>query len=141
MKVLKAGAKMKRILIAEDSPDQRQFLAESLIDEGYLVDTAVNGEVASKKLENNYYDLAVMDVRMPRKSGLAVLEELRKRKPAMPVILVSAFASNDDIERFKASGASAAMSKPFGFTELLKLIASFIKPGEECDRVIPTSGE
>ena len=102
---------MTRILIAEDSPDQRHFLAESLIDEGYLVDTAATGEIASKKLENNYYDLAVLDVRMPRKNGLTVLKELRQRKPFMPVIMVSAFATIDDTKRFIANGASAALSK------------------------------
>ena len=119
---------MKRILIAEDSPDQRQFLAESLIDEGYLVDTAATGDAATKKLESNYYDLAVLDVRMPRKSGLVVLKELRQQKPAMPVIMVSAFASCDEIKQFIAGGATAAMAKPFGLGEMLSLIASLMKP-------------
>lgn len=117
---------MKRILIAEDSPDQRQFLAEALTDEGYVVDTAANGELASKQLEDNSYDLAVIDVRMPRKGGLTVLKELREHKKDMPVIIVSAFATSSDIQQFIASGASAALSKPFSLCDMIKLIATFM---------------
>jgi DNA-binding response OmpR family regulator len=119
---------MKRILVAEDSAEQRQFLTESLIDEGYLVDAATTGEAASKKLERNYYDAVVLDVRMPKKDGLTVLKEVRQRKPAMPVIMMSALASPDDMSRLVASGASAALSKPFDFGELLAMLANFVKP-------------
>jgi two-component system response regulator AtoC len=122
---------MTRILVAEDSPDQCEFLSESLMDAGYHVDIAATGMAASKKLESNHYDMAVLDVRMPIKDGLTVLKEVRQHKPLLPVIIMTAFATSDDARRFVAHGASASLSKPFGIDELLELVAGYCKELEE----------
>jgi len=118
---------MANILIAEDDPDQRELLAEMLIDEGYIVDAVDNGRDARELLEAFHYDVGILDIRMPQLDGLTALKQLREHGSTIPIILLSDFASKEDVNGYIATGASAALSKPFDLDELLKLIANIIK--------------
>jgi len=111
-------------LIAEDDPDQSDMLRETLQDEGYRVDAAFSGDVAYQKLLNHSYDLVILDIRMPGLNGGTVLKALRlkKDKTQLPVIVVSAFATESDMQRYRADGANACLSKPYEIDELLALI-------------------
>ena len=119
------------ILLAEDDPDQSDMLRDALQDEGYEVDTAFSGDVAYSKLLNHKYDLNILDIRMPGLNGGTVLKALRlkKNKFEAPVVIVSAFATEGDMARYRADGANAAMSKPYEMNELLQVIASLIPAG------------
>ena len=116
------------ILLAEDEPDQSDMLRDALQDEGYDVQIASSGDVAYSKLSEQNYDLVIMDIRMPGLNGGTVLKALRlkRNKAEAPVIIVSAFASEADMRRYRADGASAAISKPFEMSELLQLVAELI---------------
>jgi CheY-like chemotaxis protein len=118
---------MSQILIAEDDFDQRDMLAALLGEEGYSVRAVDNGSDASQELKETPYDLAILDVRMPGKDGLTVLKEVQQENPAIPVIMMSAFASEADHKRFAANGATASLSKPYSVDALLRLVAGITK--------------
>ena len=114
------------VLLAEDDPDQSEMLCDILQDEGYAVDAAYSGDTAFHKLTNNRYDLIVLDIRMPGMDGSTVLRQFRKHETNghIPVIVVSAFATEADIQRYKAYGADASFSKPYDIDELLAAVES-----------------
>jgi len=72
---------MKKILIVEDDQFLREFYQELLTEEGYLIDVAADGEVALSKLQGNEYDLALLDIMLPKKDGVQILRDL-KQAPA-----------------------------------------------------------
>jgi len=115
-------------LIAEDDPDQSDMLRDTLQDEGFTVDTAFSGDVAYQKLLNHKYDLVILDIRMPGLNGGTVLKALRlkKSKAELPVIILSAFATETDMRRYRADGANAALAKPYEINELLSVIACLV---------------
>lgn len=67
----------KKILIVEDDQFLREFYQELLQAEGYIVDTAAEGETALNKLQNNEYDLALLDIMLPKKDGVQILKDLK----------------------------------------------------------------
>lgn len=113
---------MNRILIAEDEPRIASFLEKGLSAKGYTTTIATNGnEVLSLALENNF-DLLVLDLGLPKKDGLTILEELRGQGVTFPIIILTA---RDDIQDKVAGlegGADDYMTKPFRFEELLARI-------------------
>ncbi|MGF1590679.1 MAG: response regulator transcription factor [Pleurocapsa sp.] len=113
---------MNRILIAEDEPRIASFLAKGLRAKGYTITIASNGlEAVSMSLDNNF-DLLLLDLGLPKKDGLAVLEELRGQGISIPIIILTA---RDDLQDKLAGlegGADDYMTKPFRFEELLARI-------------------
>jgi two-component system, OmpR family, response regulator QseB len=113
---------MNRILIAEDEPRIASFLAKGLQAKGYTITIATNGiEVVSMAL-NAPFDLLLLDLGLPKKDGLTVLEELRGQGIALPIIILTA---RDDLQDKLAGlegGADDYMTKPFRFEELLARI-------------------
>ena len=109
------------VLLAEDDPDQSEMLSDILQHEGYAVDAAYSGDVAYRKLLHNSYDLIIFDIRMPGMDGGMVLRQYRKQETQsrVPIVVVSAFATDADIQRYKAYGADASFSKPYEIDELL----------------------
>lgn len=122
-----------RVLLAEDDPDQSEMLCETLEDEGYTVDTAFSGDAAFGKLLHNQYDLIILDIRMPGIDGGTVLRQFRKVEIGLhvPVIVVSAFATEADVKRYKELGANASFSKPYEMDTLLAAVASFVPPAKK----------
>lgn len=87
------SSKHKRILIVDDDPGQRGLLAESLIAQGYDVQTASDGVEALETVENFTPDAVLTDLMMPRMDGFELLKQLRERAPAVPAIMLTAFGS------------------------------------------------
>jgi DNA-binding response OmpR family regulator len=108
-----------RILIVEDEPRILAFLARGLQAEGFTVDGAGDGVEALERALAEDYDLVVLDLLLPRLDGLTVLEELQRRRPALPIVVVSARSDGPTKLRGFALGASDYVSKPFSFDELL----------------------
>lgn len=83
----------KKILVIEDDQYLREFYEELLQTEGYEVDTAADGEIASAKLQNNEYDLALLDIMLPKKDGAQILRDL-KENPAKSSNIIIVVLSN-----------------------------------------------
>ena len=110
------------ILLAEDDPDQSDMLRESLEEEGYAVETAFSGNVALRRLGDRRYAAAIMDVRMPGIHGSTILSVFKALDLKTPVIMVSAFITPEDMEKYKRDGAAASFSKPLDVPRLMRFL-------------------
>ena len=101
-------ASEKKILVVDDEPDVRNFLATCIQDVGFMVDSAVDGQDALEKIEKEMPDLMTLDMVMPRKSGIELIRTLRKNDKwsKLPIIVITAHARNEfaseDIKSFNA---------------------------------------
>lgn len=107
-----------RILIAEDDPVLADGLARSLRAAGYAVDAVSDGEQADAALTAQGFDLVILDLGLPRLSGLEVLRRLRARNATAPVLILTAADSVEQRVRGLDLGADDYMAKPFALSEL-----------------------
>lgn len=98
-------SKIKKILIAEDELPISRALANKLTKEGYEVVVTVNGEEAIKALEEQKFDLAIIDLIMPIKDGWAVLEYVKKSKIKTPIVVASNLGQSEDEKSVRELGA------------------------------------
>jgi two-component system alkaline phosphatase synthesis response regulator PhoP len=123
-------ASEKRILVVDDEPDVRNFLAACLEDAGFNVETAFDGVDALEKVEAFSPDLMTLDMVMPRMPGIKVIRELRKQKKwaKLPIIIITAHArddmGSDQIKEFMALTANVRprviLDKPISTVNLIK---------------------
>lgn len=129
-----------RLLVIEDEPDLLRGLVRALRDEGYAVDTAVDGEDGLFKAESVSYDAIVLDVMLPRLDGWEVLRRLRARKKT-PVLLLTARDRSADRVRGLDTGADDYLVKPFDLPELLARLRALIRrSASEARSVIEIGG-
>ena len=121
---------MTRILVADDDPAIQKVLFQTFRLEGYEVATASDGEEALTELEGELPDVVVLDVMMPKLDGFDVLKRIRAdpRTKALPVILLTARSSQDDIWQGWQSGVDYYMTKPFDVEDLLKFLEHVLTP-------------
>ena len=108
-----------RILVAEDERDLNEILCKKLRSEDYCVDGCFDGEEALDYLASVDYDAVVLDIMMPKRSGLEVVEQLRRQGNQTPVLFLTARDSIDDRVTGLDAGADDYLVKPFAFDELL----------------------
>ena len=108
-----------RILVAEDQPELRRMLVKNLTAAGYTVDGVPDGEEALAYLDAADYDVAVLDIMMPKVDGLTVLRTLRGRDGQLPVLLLTARDAVADRVDGLDAGADDYLIKPFALDELL----------------------
>ena len=111
-----------RLLFAEDEPDLNRIVSKKLTEEGHSVDSCLDGEEALYFLENADYDGAVLDIMMPRMSGLEVLKKIRAKGISVPVLFLTARDSVRDRVEGLDAGADDYLIKPFSFEELMARI-------------------
>lgn len=131
-----AHASEKTILVVDDEPDVRNFLAACIEDAGFNVETAVDGIDALEKIEANPPDLMTIDLVMPRLSGIQLMRKLRKNDKwaNIPVIVITAHAHDelgmDDIEKFTAFAMHHrpryTMDKPVTPARLVKSVREIL---------------
>jgi acetyl-CoA synthetase len=122
----------KKILIADDESIVRESLTDWLTDKGYQVVTAENGEDTFRLLmEDDSFGAVVLDVRMPGKDGITVLEEARQKYPDLKYIIISGYPSVDIMTRGIRLGATGFLVKPFQPEELEKLIRHALNGAED----------
>jgi CheY-like chemotaxis protein len=111
---------MKRILIVEDKATSRELLRTVLEQQGYVVDEAIDGEEALRKIREQTPDLVLMDLQMPTRDGYEVVREVRKdsRLQAIPIVAVTASAMQGDREKALAAGFTAYITKPVSLVQL-----------------------
>ena len=108
-----------RILVAEDERDLNEILCKKLRSEDYCVDGCFDGEEALDYLASVEYDAVILDIMMPKRSGLQVVEQLRRQGNHTPVLFLTARDSIDDRVTGLDAGADDYLVKPFAFDELL----------------------
>ncbi len=116
-----------RILLIEDDPKIADFVLKGLKSAGFAVDHAVDGDAGLDLALSEPYDAAVVDIMLPKRDGLSVIEEMRRRKVETPVIVLSAKGEVEDRVRGLETGADDYLSKPFAFTELLARIYALLR--------------
>jgi heavy metal response regulator len=116
-----------RILIIEDEKKVARFIKRGLEQEGYAVDAAYDGLEGQHFAETHDYDTIILDIMLPKKSGLDVLKELKERDIKAPVLLLTARDSVDDRVKGLNLGADDYLSKPFAFEELLARLRALMR--------------
>ncbi|MBU6402725.1 MAG: response regulator transcription factor [Verrucomicrobia bacterium] len=116
-----------RILVVEDDKKIASFVIKGLKQNGFAVDDAIEGEDGLHLALNTPYDAAVIDIMLPKLDGLSLVQELRRRRVHLPVIILSAKASVDDRIRGLQSGGDDYLVKPFAFSELLARVQALIR--------------
>ncbi|MDD4690507.1 MAG: response regulator transcription factor [Eubacteriales bacterium] len=111
-----------RLLIAEDERNLNRILTKRLTAEGYTVDSCFDGQEALEYLDVGEFDAVILDIMMPKISGLEVLRTIRKRGDKTPVIILTAKDSISDRVEGLDAGAEDYLVKPFAFEELLARI-------------------
>jgi len=116
-----------KILIVEDDPKIASFVVQGFRQAGYTTDHASDGEEGLEFLTTLSYDAAVVDIMLPAKDGLTMIEEMRSRKITTPVIILSAKRAVDDRVRGLEGGGDDYLTKPFAFSELLARVQALIR--------------
>ncbi len=127
-----------RILVAEDDRKVASFIEKGLREEGYSVDVVHDGDAGAMKALVYEYDLLLLDVMMPGKSGLEILREVRAKESTVPVLLLTARDGPGDAVQGLDAGADDYLTKPFSFDELLARLRALLRRGgaERPDRLI-----
>lgn len=118
---------MFNILVVEDEKDIRYMMSEYLMNYGFHVYEAENGEEALALLEKQYIDLLVTDIMMPSMNGYSLIQELRNAGNDLPILMITAKEAIEDKERAFSSGADDYMVKPIILKEMLLRVNSLLK--------------
>jgi len=116
-----------RVLVVEDDPKIAGFLTQGLESEGYSVERAADGEAALEHIQAHRFDLVLLDLMLPKLSGLEVLRSLRELDTSTRVIAVTARSSVEDRVEGLDLGADDYLVKPFSFVELMARIRSLFR--------------
>lgn len=115
------------ILIAEDDQSIREGLTDLLISEGYAVSSVENGSDTLAALEKSAFDLLILDIMMPHKSGFEVCRLLRQKKNHIPILFLTAKSEEVDKVLGLELGADDYMTKPFGMRECLARVRALLR--------------
>jgi two-component system, OmpR family, response regulator len=116
-----------RALLVEDDATIAEFVARGLREAGFAVDRASDGEEGLTAALKQPYDVAIVDVMLPKRDGLSLIEELRRRGIATPVLILSARREIDDRVRGLQTGGDDYLTKPFAFAELLARVQALVR--------------
>jgi len=116
-----------RILLIEDDRKIALFIEKGLMADGFAVDIAFNGEDGLHLALTEPYDTAIIDIMLPQKDGLSIIQAMRKALIETPVIILSAKDKIDDRVKGLQSGGDDYLTKPFAFTELLARVQALIR--------------
>ena len=116
---------MPRLLIVDDEENVRNALKRWFELGGFEVDLAEDGGVAIERVNERHYDAITMDLQMPRMSGTQAIEEIKRIRPDIPVVILTGFHSHPG--KVTDSGASKVMTKPVSLRDLEGAIRSLIE--------------
>lgn len=126
---LATDANSMRILVVEDEQKVADFIRRGLEQERFAVDVSYDGEEGLYQAESFDYDLVVLDLMLPRLSGLEMLKRLRERKPSLPVLILTARGAVEDRVAGLDRGADDYLVKPFAFAEFLARVRALLRRG------------
>jgi len=129
-----------RILVVEDEHKIAQALKEGLEQESYAVDLAYDGETGLNTALNDDYDLIILDVMLPKRSGLEVCQKLRESSNHTPILMLTAKNQNRDVVQGLNTGADDYLAKPFSFEVLLARIRALLRrPPDSLSEVLSSA--
>ena len=117
------------VLIVDDDDTLRTTLQKIFRKAGYEAETARNGQEAARRLGEKAWDLVLADLKMPRKNGLSLLEEINQRSPETKVIIMTAYGTDETRQQALERGACAYLDKPVSRAELLDLCKRALQGG------------
>jgi heavy metal response regulator len=120
-----------RILVVEDEKKVARFIQQGLEEEHYSVDVAHDGERGALLAETQGYDLLILDVMLPKLTGIDVTRRLRASRVATPILMLTAKTATEDKVAGLDSGADDYLTKPFAFAELLARVRSLLRRGSK----------
>ena len=128
-----------RVLVIEDDDKIASFVTNGLKQAGFNTSRAADGADGLRLALNDHYDVAVVDIMLPKLDGLGLIEELRRQQVNTPVIILSAKRSVDDRIKGLQTGGDDYLVKPFSFSELLARVQALLRraspPGAESTRL------
>jgi heavy metal response regulator len=116
-----------RILVVEDERRLCNIIKRGLLEEGYAVDAAYDGEDGEYLAETTPYDLVILDIMLPKKDGIEVCQELRLKKVNTPILMLTAKDTVEDRVKGLDAGADDYLVKPFAFNELLARVRALLR--------------
>jgi len=116
-----------RLLVVEDEKKVASFIRKGLEEEGYAVDVALDGEVGLQMAMDRVHDLIILDIQLPRLSGMELLRSLRAKRIATPVLLLTVRAAIEDKVLGLDAGADDYLTKPFSFRELVARVRALLR--------------
>ena len=116
-----------RALLVEDDATIAEFVMRGLREAGFAIDHAADGEAGLLAARQQPYDVAIVDVMLPKRDGLAIIDELRRAGVMTPVLILSARRSVDDRVRGLQAGGDDYLTKPFAFAELLARVQALVR--------------
>ncbi len=117
---------MKRILVVDDDPGMVRTLKDILRLHGWDVDAASNGDEAVQAVERQSYSAVLMDVRMPGMDGVTAFQRMHQRRPRIPVLLMTAYASDHLLAQAMQGGVLRILPKPLDLRQTLQLLDSAV---------------
>ncbi len=120
-----------RILVVDDDESIRKILSTILEDEGYNVETARTGREAIEKTKTKFYNLAMIDIRLPDLEGTKLLTRMKDTTPKMIKIIVTGYPSLQNAIEAVNKGADSYILKPFNIEKVLKTIRANLKKQQE----------
>lgn len=122
----------EKVLIVEDKPEMIQILTDYVLSpQGYATLTALNGEEGLRMALSEKPDLVILDLRMPKMSGLQVLQTLREQQFSAPVIVITAYGSEEVVVRAMRLGANDYVAKPFELDEIIHVIERVMRKSKQ----------
>jgi bidirectional [NiFe] hydrogenase diaphorase subunit len=125
---MKGGKEMKPILLVEDEAVMRESVRDWLTDVGYQVETVEDGEQALKTIAEQEFGLLILDLRLPGKDGLEVLQEARTKYPKLKGVIITAYPSVETAVEALKRGAVDYLPKPFDLNQLEEIIRETLGP-------------
>ncbi|MCL4339376.1 response regulator transcription factor [Patescibacteria group bacterium] len=122
-----------QILIIEDEKKLVHVLRRGLLEEGYAVDIALDGEEGLEKFDINEYDIIILDLMLPKIDGLSVLKTIRRNNTNIPIIILTAKGGIEDKIKGLDEGADDYLTKPFSYIELTARIRALLRRGNKAD--------
>ena len=116
-----------RILLVEDDGKIASFITKGMKEAGYVVDHAADGDEGLALALTESYDAAIIDIMLPKRDGLSLIEEIRRNKVTTPVIILSVKGSVEDRVKGLQTGSDDYLTKPFAFSELLARVQALIR--------------
>ena len=121
------------VLVVDDDPDFVQSVKNLLVDNGYVVFVATNGQEAIDRIRSNGIDILILDLRLPVLSGLETYLELKRTGHSIPTLIVTAYPDvyADDVDRLRSLSVSGILTKPFDPRDLLDAVDLLTHPEKE----------